>query len=127
MKNARPYFILASVYGLTGVGLGAFGAHALKPVLSATAAAVFETGVRYQMYHAFALFAASWALGTTENKWFLIAARFFAAGVVLFCGSLYLLASTTLVGFGYVTPVGGLFFLAGWALMAYGFWNEKAR
>ena len=125
MNGSKGYFVLASAFGLTGVGLGAFGAHALKPGMSSEMFSVFETGVRYQMYHTFALFVASWALGATGNKWFLIAARFVSAGIILFCGSLYLLSTTTLVGFGYVTPVGGLFFLAGWASLAFGFWKDK--
>ncbi len=125
MQTSRKYLVLASIFGLTGVGLGAFGAHALKFSMTSEMFSVFETGVRYQMYHTFALFMASWALRTTQNRRFQIAAVLFSSGIVLFSGSLYLLATSNAVWYGYITPFGGLLFLGGWLMLAWGFWMEK--
>ncbi len=124
METSKKYLVLASVFGLTGVGLGAFAAHALKGQWSAEMLSVFETGVRYQMYHTFALFVTSLMLRTAGNKRFGIAAFLFTLGILLFSGSLYVLALTNIVWFGYVTPLGGLFFLGGWSTLAYAFWRE---
>ncbi len=127
MESSRRYFVLASVFGLTGVGLGAFGAHGLKSVMSPEMLQVYETGVRYQMYHTFALLVAAWAIHTSKGSWFRTAAQLFSAGVFLFSGSLYLLSFTGTTWFGYITPFGGLLFLGGWVLLAVGFWKEKAE
>ncbi len=124
METSKKYLVLASVFGLTGVGLGAFAAHALKGQWSAEMLSVFETGVRYQMYHTFALFVTSLMLRTAGNKRFGIAAFLFTLGILLFSGSLYVLALTNIVWFGYVTPLGGLLFLGGWLTLAYAFWKE---
>ena len=103
--------------GFLGVGLGAFGAHGLRGKLSADMLAVFETAVRYQMYHALALVLTS-LLMARMTGWLLSAAGVcFAAGIVLFSGSLYLLAFTGVTMFGAITPIGGLAFLAGWACL----------
>jgi uncharacterized membrane protein YgdD (TMEM256/DUF423 family) len=110
----------AGVAGLLGVGLGAFGAHALKARLTPELLAMFETGVRYQMYHAFALLAAAWGWARWPSRAFTIAAWLFIAGIVVFSGSLYALALTGIKGFGAVTPVGGLAFLVGWLCLAIG-------
>ena len=113
----RVFFLIGAVSAFVGVAAGAFGAHGLKERLSAEMLAVFETGVRYQMYHAFALFAAGWAASrwpgglTTASGWL------FVAGTVIFSGSLYLLTLTGQRWLGAITPVGGLAFLAGWALL----------
>jgi len=127
MESSKRYFVLASVFGLTGVGLGAFGAHALKSALDPGMFQVYETGVRYQMYHTFALFIAAWAFRSTQGRWFRTAARLFSTGILLFSGSLYLLSATSTTWFGYITPFGGLLFLGGWVLLALGFWKEKVE
>jgi uncharacterized membrane protein YgdD (TMEM256/DUF423 family) len=98
------------------VGLGAFGSHALRARLAPERIATFETGVRYQLWHALALFAVVVVGGggaATAGGWL------FVAGVVLFSGSLYALALTGKRAWGAVTPFGGGCFLAGWALLAY--------
>jgi uncharacterized membrane protein YgdD (TMEM256/DUF423 family) len=101
------------------VALGAFAAHGLKARLEPEMLTVFETGVRYQAYHALALFAAAWAgREWPASRLPAYAAACFLAGIVLFSGSLYLLSLTGLRKLGMVTPFGGLFFLAGWALLA---------
>jgi uncharacterized membrane protein YgdD (TMEM256/DUF423 family) len=103
-----------------GVALGAFAAHGLKAILAPDMLAVFETGVRYQMYHAFALFATSWAFARWPSRTFAIAGGLFVAGIVVFSGSLYLLALTETRWLGAITPLGGLAFLAGWLCLAWG-------
>lgn len=114
-------FSLASLFGGLGVVLGAFGAHYLKQSLSLEAQAVFETGVRYQMYHAFALFIAALALAEYGGGLFLYGGWAFVIGTLLFSGSLYLIAVYGLRALGIITPIGGLFFVAGWTLLLIGF------
>jgi len=102
------------------VALGAFAAHGLKNTIAPDMLAVFETGVRYQMYHAFAMFAAAWGSARWQTRAFALAGWLFAAGIVIFSGSLYLLAFTGARWLGAVTPLGGLAFLAGWLCLAWG-------
>ena len=102
------------------MALGAFAAHGLKASLAPDLLAVFETGVRYQMYHAFALFAAAWGFAQWQARAFVLAAWLFVAGIVVFSGSLYLLALTGERWLGAVTPLGGLAYLAGWLCLAWG-------
>ena len=109
----------AALAGFFGVALGAFAAHALKSTLSPDMLAAFETGVRYQMYHAFALFAAAWGFARGQARAFALAGWLFVAGIVLFSGSLYLMALTGTRWLGAVTPLGGLAFLAGWLCLAW--------
>ena len=106
------------VAGLLAVALGAFGAHALKGRLGPDMLAVFEIGVRYQMYHALALLAAAWAAGRFAPGLAGAAGALFGAGIVVFSGSLYALALTGARMWGAATPFGGLMFLAGWACLA---------
>ncbi|TMQ25741.1 MAG: DUF423 domain-containing protein [Candidatus Rokuibacteriota bacterium] len=115
----RAFFALGALSGLLAVGAGAFGAHALRERLSPDMLAVFETGARYQMYHALALLAAAWAVGRWPGGATLAAGWLFVAGTVVFCGSLYLLALTGHRWLGAITPLGGLAFLAGWAALAW--------
>jgi uncharacterized membrane protein YgdD (TMEM256/DUF423 family) len=115
----RTFLLLGSVLGFLGVTFGAFGAHALRSRLSADMLAVFETGVRYQMYHVFAVLIVAAAIGHIGNARLLATAGwFFVAGIVLFSGSLYTLALTGVGMLGAVTPFGGLCFLIGWASLA---------
>lgn len=100
------------------VALGAFGAHGLRSVLDADRLAVFETGVRYQAYHALALLACAWVLDRHPGRLAAAAAACFLGGVLIFSGSLYALALSGVRRWGAVTPLGGLLFLAGWALLA---------
>jgi len=116
----RLLYICAGIAGFTGVALGAFAAHGLKARLTPELLTVFETGARYQMYHALALFAAAWGWARWRHRLFGIAGGCFVAGIVIFSGSLYLLALTDTRAFGMITPLGGLAFLAGWACLALG-------
>ena len=102
------------------MALGAFAAHGLKSRLEPQLLAAFETGVRYQMYHVFALFAAAWGHARWPGRSFSIAGWLFVAGIVLFSGSLYLLALTGERWPGVITPVGGLAYLGGWLCLAWG-------
>ncbi len=106
--------------GFLGVALGALAAHGLKSTLAPDMLAAFETGARYQMYHAFALFAAAWGWTQWRAQAFAVAGALFVAGIILFSGSLYLLAFTGTRWLGAITPLGGLAFLAGWLCLAWG-------
>ncbi|MBW2252875.1 MAG: DUF423 domain-containing protein, partial [Deltaproteobacteria bacterium] len=85
----RLFFVVGSLFGFLGMALGAFGAHALKGQLGADQLMVFEVGVRYQMYHAFALLAAAWAYTKWPGKSLIASGWLFIVGTVLFSGSLY--------------------------------------
>ena len=115
---ARTFWWLGCFFGLTGVAAGAFGAHALRARLPADLLAVFETGARYQMVHALALLAVALIAARAPSGAASAAGWLFAAGIVVFSGSLYALALTGVRGLGAVTPLGGLCFLAGWAALA---------
>jgi uncharacterized membrane protein YgdD (TMEM256/DUF423 family) len=112
------WFATGAVMAGIGVVLGAFGAHALKARVSADLLQVFETGVRYQLYHALALLAVAWAASRWPGPWVNAAGWLFTAGIVVFSGSLYLLVATGTRTWGAITPVGGLCFIAGWASLA---------
>ena len=116
----RLFFALGSASALVAVAAGAFGAHGLRARLAPDLLAVFETGARYQMYHALALLAVAWAVTRWPGPWPVRAGWLFAAGTMLFSGSLYLLALTGVRWLGAVTPLGGLAFLAGWACLLLG-------
>lgn len=125
MQTSRTFLVTGSVLGFLGVVMGAFGAHALREVLSAEELGIVQTGIRYQMYHAFALLAAGWALGQYRRREFATSGWAFAAGVALFSGSLYLLTWTGIRSLGMITPLGGAAFLVGWFFLAKGFWNLR--
>jgi|SRR6266850_4232405 len=115
----RTFLLIGAVLGFLGVALGAFGAHALKSRLSPEMLTVFETGVRYQMYHTLAVLIVAAAIGHIGNTRLLAFAGWsFLAGILLFSGSLYALALTSVGILGAVTPFGGLLFLIGWACLA---------
>jgi uncharacterized membrane protein YgdD (TMEM256/DUF423 family) len=118
-------YIGAAAAGLLGVAFGAFGAHALRARLSPEMLAAFETGVRYQMYHAFAVIAAAWAFARWPRSVFGVAGALFLAGIVVFSGSLYALALTGTRWLGAITPIGGVAFLAGWLCLAWGAWSAR--
>lgn len=119
----RFFFISGSFFAFLAVALGAFAAHALKNRLSTEMLNLFEVGVRYQMYHALALFAVVWAMRYWENTNFMLAGIFFLAGIILFSGSLYILSFTGVRWLGMVTPIGGLCFLLGWFFLAMYAWR----
>jgi len=116
---SRLFFMLGAASAFLAVAFGAFGAHSLKAILAPDMLAVFETGVRYQMYHALALLAVGWAAHQYPQASFHIAGWLFVAGIVLFSGSLYVLALSGVRWLGAITPLGGVCFLAGWAVFAW--------
>jgi uncharacterized membrane protein YgdD (TMEM256/DUF423 family) len=119
MDSTRLFAALAAVLALVGVALGAFGAHGLRGMLSAQDLATFETGVRYQMYHALALLGVAWATTRWPGGSTVAAGWLFVAGILIFSGSLYVLVLTGQRWLGAVTPLGGLSFLLGWGLLAW--------
>ena len=112
------FAVLGAVSGFLSVALGAFGAHALRGRLDPASLAIFETGVRYQFFHALALVLTGWVAreGRPAAR---VAGGLFAAGTLLFSGSLYALALTGARAWGAVTPLGGVAFLAGWLALAW--------
>ena len=114
----RTFLLVGALAAFIGVALGAFGAHGLRSRLSADMLAVFETGVRYQMYHALAILIVALVLARIDGWLIRAAGWLFTGGIVLFSGSLYALALSGITALGAVTPIGGLAFLAGWACLA---------
>jgi uncharacterized membrane protein YgdD (TMEM256/DUF423 family) len=113
----RTFLLVGALAGFLGVALGAFGAHGLRARLGPEMLAVFETGVRYQMYHAIAILIVALAAARLDGWLIRTAGWSFALGIVLFSGSLYVLALSRITIFGAVTPIGGVAFLAGWACL----------
>ena len=120
----RLFFLLGALSAGLGVVLGAFGAHGLRARLSAEHLAVFEVGVRYQMYHALALLAVAWAYTRWPSGPMIAAGWLFLAGAVVFSGSLYLLALTGQKWLGAITPLGGAALVLGWLLLAWSVWSH---
>ncbi len=114
----RLFLVIGAISGAIGVAAGAFGAHALRAKLEPRMLEVFETGARYQMYHALALIAASWVVTRFPGSLANTSGWLFLAGTVLFSGSLYAMALTDVRALGAITPLGGVCFIAGWVCLA---------
>ena len=119
----KLFFVLGALFAALGVGLGAFGAHALRTALSPEDLATFEVGVRYQMYHALALIAVAWASTQWPSNAVTIAGWAFIMGIVVFSGSLYILVLSGQRWLGAITPLGGVSLIVGWALLAWSAWR----
>jgi len=117
-KHMKLWLILGALSGFLSVALGAFAAHGLQARVGATELAVFETGARYQMYHALALLAVAWVAAQGGGSLATLAGWAFVAGTVLFSGSLYYLGVTGSRALVLITPIGGVSFLIGWASLA---------
>lgn len=115
----RLFFAAGAISAFIAVAAGAFGAHGLKARLSPDMLGVFEIGVRYQMYHALALFAVAWAYTRWPATLVTASGVLFILGTVIFSGSLYLLSLSGTRWLGAITPIGGLAFLAGWVCLAW--------
>ena len=115
----RVLLIIGSLFAALSVLLGAFGAHGLKNRLSMEDLAIFETAVRYQMYHALGILLMGVASFYLTEKLVSIPAYFLILGIIIFSGSLFLLVFTNLRWFGAITPIGGLCLIIGWLLLAY--------
>ncbi|MHA3770556.1 DUF423 domain-containing protein [Verrucomicrobiota bacterium sgz303538] len=112
--NTSTAFRIAAIFGFAAVGLGAFGAHGLKPVLEAYGTtAIWQTGALYHLVHSVVLLLISSREPTAAWAW-----RLFAAGMLIFSGTLYLLAVTNVKWLGAITPIGGLCLLGGWLVLA---------
>ena len=129
-KLDKKIVVIASLLGALTVIIGAFGAHGLKQIAEPQAVASFETGVRYQMYHVIMLFVVGFVAPISEGtkQWVF---RFFMGGIILFSGSIYLLALKSILPFavgllGPVTPIGGLLFILGWLRLGYGIFKLKS-
>lgn len=128
----KPFLKTATLLGLLTVALGAFGAHSLKGKISDYAVSIFETAVRYQFYHVFALLAAGILHQAYPSRYIRWAGELFIAGIILFCGSLYFLTyvkGLVLPGYdwvGAITPIGGLAFMLGWLFLFLGVSTYKA-
>lgn len=127
----KTFLVWASMLGGLAVALGAFGAHTLKQFVGAETISTFETGVRYQFYHVVALFIAAILYERFPGKWIRYAGYSFLIGILLFCGSLYLLTifkvtdAVGINGIGIITPFGGVFFIVGWIFLLVGVQSKK--
>ncbi len=124
MKIERLFILLGSLSGFLAVAAGAFGAHALRQRLPSGMLSIFETGSRYQMYHALGLLAVGIVASIRQAPSIHVAGWCFVAGTVLFSGSLYLLAFSENRVIGALTPLGGMAFLLGWLSLAWGAWRQ---
>lgn len=119
----KNFLSVAAILGALSVALGAFAAHKLKDIAPPDAVAIFETGVRYQFYHVFALLFVGLLADKVSNRWMVWSGNCFIMGIVFFCGSLYTMTALKAAAvspaklIGIATPVGGLFFIAGWVFL----------
>jgi len=126
----KTILISAAIIGAITVALGAFGAHGLKEKVNEYTLGIFETAVKYQFYHVFALLAVGILFQSFNATWLLWSSRLFIAGIILFCGSLYLLTyflangNDSMKWLGAITPFGGLCFIAGWICIAIAVWKS---
>jgi uncharacterized membrane protein YgdD (TMEM256/DUF423 family) len=116
----KIWFFLAAIFGFFSVALGAFGAHSLKNILDEYGKSVYEKAVLYQMFHSMALFAVGVLQHLYKGISFSPAGFGFLIGILLFSGSLYVLAITGIRWLGAITPIGGIAFLFGWAWLIFG-------
>lgn len=122
---ANLWLSAAAVSGFLSVAIGAFGAHGLKELLDAYGSDIFETAVQYQMFHTIGLLVVGVLQASSPKPGFRLSGWCFIIGIVLFSGSLYLLAVSGIKWLGAVTPVGGTAFLVGWAALLYRVWGVR--
>ncbi|MEK9721773.1 MAG: DUF423 domain-containing protein [Quisquiliibacterium sp.] len=121
----RLFILAGALSALIAVGAGAFGAHGLKTRISSEMLQVYDTAVRYQLFHALGLLACAWLASRWPGPMAYAAGWTFILGTVLFSGSLYLLALGAPRWLGAITPLGGLAFIAGWLCIAWVGWFAK--
>jgi uncharacterized membrane protein YgdD (TMEM256/DUF423 family) len=121
------FLSIAAVLGGLSVAAGAFGAHALRDKISERSLEIFDTGARYQMYHALALLIVALLLSRSESPPFTLIASgwLFIIGIAIFSGSLYALSLTGVKSLGAIAPLGGAAFIAGWGALAFAAWSLK--
>jgi uncharacterized membrane protein YgdD (TMEM256/DUF423 family) len=122
-KSLRIFVIIGALSAFIGLAAGAFGAHGLKSRLRAEMLSIFEVGVQYQMYHAFALIVAAWMQSKWPSSLVTTGGWLFVIGTVLFSGSLYLLGLSGTRWLAAITPLGGLSLLVGWICLALAAWR----
>lgn len=120
----RLFFIAGSLLGLVAVSLGAVGTHMLKAHMSLDELRIFEVGVRYQMYHALALFAVAWGYSKWPSTSLKTSGWLLIAGAVLFSGSLYAYSLSKIAWLVFITPIGGIILISGWLIMAWSIWKR---
>ncbi len=120
---ARIFLVLGALLAGIAVALGAFAAHGLAPRVTPERLQTFETGVRYQMYHALALLLTGWLLHQLGTSGLTLAGWCFLTGIVLFSGSLYILVLTDTPWLGALAPLGGAAFMLGWGWLAWELWK----
>lgn len=113
----KQILILAAISGMLAVALGAFGAHALKKMISPELLETYKTGVQYHFYHTFALLTVGMLMHFNTSKALKWAANLFVSGIVLFSGSLYILAMSGIKVLGIITPFGGVAWIIAWFLL----------
>jgi len=121
---SKTILMTASVFLILAVGIGAFGAHGLKSHLSEAMLQTYKTGVEYHFYHALGLLLIGVLAISFPSELLKWSAIFMVAGIVLFSGSLYVLAISGIKWIGAITPVGGLGFIAGWVLLFFAVWKK---
>ncbi|UCC88610.1 MAG: DUF423 domain-containing protein [Anaerolineales bacterium] len=119
----RIFLVVGSLSAMIAVAAGAFGAHSLRGRISSDLLDIFETGARYQMYHALALLFAAWAAARWPSPLATLAGWLFLAGTLIFSGSLYALSLSGLRWLGAITPLGGIAFIGGWLCLALAAWR----
>lgn len=124
-RSCQMLIAVGSLFAALAVAAGAFGAHMLKSILDPPMLAVFETAARYQMYHALGMIAVGLAGRVFGWPHVVRAGWCFAAGILLFCGSLYGVSLLGIRWLGAMTPIGGLAFIIGWSLFGWSIWSEK--
>ena len=123
--NNRNVLLLGAIFMVLAVLLGAFGAHALKTSLSPEMLAVYKIGVEYQFYHALGLLVIGLIGFHLDSKWVRRSGLLLTVGILLFSGSLYVLALSGIKVIGAITPIGGVSFVAGWICLAIGIWKRN--
>ena len=122
------FILYAAINGFLVVSFGAFGTHSLESIFSKNSFSTWNTAVLYQMFHVVALILSAWLCYVfPASKSFSRSGYAFQTGIVLFSGSLYLLALTGISFFGYITPLGGMAFLFGWGLIIYGLIRSRSK
>lgn len=125
MTGSRPLLLCAAISGFATVALGAFGAHALRDMLASDMITVWQTGVQYQGVHTLAVLVIGLlGIQLPDARWIPRAGWLMLLGILLFSGSLYLMAVTGIRVLGAITPFGGLAFLAGWAALGYAIYRQ---
>jgi uncharacterized membrane protein YgdD (TMEM256/DUF423 family) len=123
----RRWIVTGSLLAMIGVAIGAFGTHGLSALLDANGRAdTFRTATQYQMYHALALLAVAWLSTQSASRFVQYAGYLFTAGIIVFSGSLYVLAIFNLGFMGAIAPLGGAAFIAGWGCLVWSAWQDKS-